>query len=284
MSDLISYLFETNAIKICAQDKPFFYTSGKIGPYFINTHFLYGSEKEASEFLSYIDELLADRVNLPKKVFEKVLSQYENNKIYKDTIDTMVKTIKENVNVDEIDYISGGERRDWYFSNIIAYLLKKPHLTIFKDVETFVSPYDFSSTEKIEDLNGKTVLHATDLVTTATSYIRSWIPAIEKLNGKFNWTCYVVDRKQGGTEIIEEKGIKALPLVFVDPSLFQKIYEMNVINQEQLDMLNKFYKDPDNTMREFLVNHPDFLTNSLKADEKTAKRAKLCLDGNLYNL
>ena len=284
MSDLISYLFETNAIKICAQDKPFFYTSGKIGPYFINTHFLYGSEKEASDFLSYIDELLADRVNLPKKVFEKVLAQYENNKIYKDTIDTMVKTIKENVNVDEIDYISGGERRDWYFSNIIAYLLKKPHLTIFKDVETFVSPYDFSSTDKITDLNGQSVLHATDLVTTATSFVRSWIPAIQKLNGNLNWTCYVVDRKQGGTEIIENNGIKALPLVFVDTSLFQKIFEMNVINEEQLDMLNKFYKDPDSTMREFLINHPDFLENSLKSDEKTAKRAKLCIDGNLYNL
>ena len=31
MSDLISYLFETNAIKICKENKPFFYTSGKRG-------------------------------------------------------------------------------------------------------------------------------------------------------------------------------------------------------------------------------------------------------------
>ena len=84
MSDIITYLFETKAIKICEENKPFFLTSGFISPYFVNTHFLYGSEKEASEFLSYIDELLADRVNLPKKVFEKVLAQYENNKIYKD--------------------------------------------------------------------------------------------------------------------------------------------------------------------------------------------------------
>ena len=284
MSDLISYLFETNAIKICKEDKPFFYTSGKIGPYFINTHFLYGSEKEASEFLNYIDELLLDRTNLPKKIYEKVLAQYNNNKIYKDTIDTMIKKITDNINIEEIDYISGGERRDWYFSNIIAYLLKKPHITIFKDTECFESSYDFSSTKKITDLNGKSVLHATDLVTTATSFVRSWLPAIEKLNGNFKWTCYVVDRKQGGTEIIESNGIKALPLVFVDSSLFQKIFDMNVINKEQLDMLNKFYKDPDGTMKQFLINHPDFLKNSLNSDEKTAKRAKLCIDGNLYNL
>ena len=48
----------------------------------------------------------------------------------------MILKIKENINTEEIDYISGGERRDWYFSNIIAYLLKKPHVTIYKDLTT----------------------------------------------------------------------------------------------------------------------------------------------------
>ena len=117
MSDIISYLFETKAIKFCEENKPFFLTSGMISPYFVNTHFLYGSEEEATEFLSYIDTLLSDRINLPKKVFDKVIKQYESNAIYKYTIDTMVKAIQDNVNIDEIDYISGGERRDWYFSN-----------------------------------------------------------------------------------------------------------------------------------------------------------------------
>ena len=37
MSDLANYLFETNAIRFCDENKPFWYTSGKIGPYFINT-------------------------------------------------------------------------------------------------------------------------------------------------------------------------------------------------------------------------------------------------------
>ena len=50
MSNLVSYLFQTNAFKVCPDNKPFWYTSGKIGPYFINTHFLYGSEKEAVDF------------------------------------------------------------------------------------------------------------------------------------------------------------------------------------------------------------------------------------------
>ena len=60
MSDIISYLFKTNAIKFCEENKPFWYTSGKIGPYFINTHFIYGNEEDAKELLAFIDEQLAD--------------------------------------------------------------------------------------------------------------------------------------------------------------------------------------------------------------------------------
>lgn len=285
MSDIMSYLFETKAVKFCEENKPFFLTSGTISPYFVNTHFLYGNEKEATEFLSYIDTLLADRINLPKKVFDKVLVQYNNNEIFKYTIDTMIKAITENVNIDEIDYISGGERRDWYFSNMIAYLLKKPHLTLFKDMEAFVSPYDFSSTEKITDIEGKTVLNASDLVTAASNYVRSWIPAVKNLNGKLLWTCYVVDRKQGGTEVLEKEGIKTIPLALVDNTLFEKAFELGIIKQGQLEMLKGFYHDPYETMRNFLIQHPEFIENALhSSDERTQKRVKILTENNLYDL
>lgn len=197
----------------------------------------------------------------------------------------MIKAISDNVNIEEIDYISGGERRDWYFSNMIAYLLKKPHLTLFKDMEAFVSPFDFSSTEKIVDLEGKTVLNASDLVTAASNYVRSWIPAIRNLNGKLLWTCYVVDRKQGGTEVLEKEGIKTIPLALVDNTLFEKAFELGIINDGQLEMLKGFYHDPYETMRNFLINHPEFIENALKSDnERTLKRVKLLTEGNLYNL
>lgn len=285
MSDIMSYLFETKAVKFCEENKPFFLTSGTISPYFVNTHFLYGNEAEATEFLSYIDTLLADRVNLPKKVFDKVLVQYENNEIFKYTIDTMIKAITDNVNIDEIDYISGGERRDWYFSNMIAYLLKKPHLTLFKDMEAFVSPYDFSSTEKITDIEGKTVLNASDLVTAASNYVRSWIPAVKNLNGKLLWTCYVVDRKQGGTEVLEKEGIQTIPLALVDNALFEKAFDLKIINEGQLEMLKGFYHDPYETMRNFLIKHPEFIENALQStDERTLKRVKTLTEGNLYHL
>ncbi len=284
MSDLMSYLFETNAIRFCEENKPFWYTSGKIGPYFINTHFVYGNEKDAVELLSFIDDSLSDKLTLPKKVFEKVLEQYNTNEIYKNVIDTMKKYIEENIDITEVNYISGGERRDWFFSNIIAYLLNKPHITIYKDLSTVVSDSKFENTVPVTSLDNKKVLHVADLITVASSYIRAWIPAIKNLNANICWSCVVVDRMQGGKDKIEAEGIKSLSLVQVDSNLFQKAKELGIINEAQVEMLNGFFKNPDETMRNFLIAHPEFLENALKADEKTQKRAKLLVDGNLYNL
>lgn len=284
MDNITSYLFKTNAIRFCKENKPFWYTSGKIGPYFINTHFVYGSEKDAVELLSYIDGALTDKMTLPKKVFEKVFKQYQENEIYKNVIDIMKKYIEENISIDEIDYISGGERRDWFFSNILAYLFKKPHISIYKDLTTVVSDYNFENTNKVENIEGKKVLHIADLITVASSYIRAWIPAIENLGGKIVASCCVVDRMQGGKEKIEEKGIKSLSLVQVDNSLFKEALELGIINENQEKMLEKFFENPDKTMRDFLVNHPEFLENALDSDEKTKKRAKLLVEQDLYNL
>lgn len=284
MSDIMSYLFETNAIRFCEENKPFWYTSGKIGPYFINTHFVYGNEKDAVELLSFIDEALADHLTLPKKVFEKTLEQYKTNKIYKDVIDLMKKYIEDNIDVSQVDYISGGERRDWFFSNVLAYLLDKPHISIYKDLSTVLSDSKFENNKEVSNINGGKVLHVADLITVASSYIRAWIPAIENLGGNILWSCVVVDRMQGGQEKLAEKNVKSLSLVNVDSTLFKKALDMGIINEAQRQMLEGFFANPDETMKQFLIDHPEFLENALNSDEKTKKRAQLLVDGNLYGI
>ena len=284
MSNIMSYLFNTNAIKFCEENKPFWYTSGKIGPYFINTHFVYGSQEEASELLAYIDECLSNKLTLPKNVFEKTLEQYNTNEIYRNVIDSMKVYIEKHIDVSEIDYISGGERRDWFFSNMIAYLLNKPHISIYKDLSTVVSDYNFENTEEISNLENKKVLHIADLITVASSYIRAWIPAIRNLGSNICWSCVVVDRMQGGKDKIEAEGIKSYSLVNVDLNLFQSALTMGIINENQFNLLKGFFENPDETMRQFLITHPEFLEISLNSDEKTKKRAQLLVDGNLYGL
>lgn len=284
MSNVISYLFETNALRICPENKPFWYTSGKIGPYYINTHFLYGSEQDAVDLLKFIDSEKENKNTLPKKVFDKTLAHYNENEIYKNVINGMIEFIKKNIDVNEIDYISGGERRDWFFSNIIANKLLKPHITIYKDLSMVVTDSNFEEIINKSEVEGSKVLHIADLITEASSYLRAWIPAIKSLGAEIVWSTVVVDRMQGGKEKLENENVKSLSMINIDEKLFEKALSMNIINYTQFEMLKNFYQNPDETMRRFLIAHPEFLENALASDEKTAARAKLCIDSNLYNL
>ena len=281
MSNISEYLFKTDAVKICPQNQPFWYTSGKIGPYYINAHFIYGDEEQANSLLKLIDEE-ENKQELPKKIFQEELAHYNERRIFKDVIDQTLEFIKDNINIDEIDYISGGERRDWFFSNILAYMLEKPHISIFKDLSSIIHSSDFSQVLDITDLKGANILHVADLITEAVSFTRAWVPAINSLNGKMTHSVAIVDRLQGGEAALAAVGVKALAIVNIDYSLFLKALEMSVINKEQLDMLNDYTADPDGTMKKFIAEHPEFLESALKADEKTASRAKLCIDSKFY--
>ena len=284
MNNIVSHLFKTNALRICPDNKPFWYTSGKIGPYYINTHFLYGSEQEAIELLDFIDLEKQNKNEFPKKIFNKTLTHYNENKIYRDVIDEMIYKIKENISINEIDYISGGERRDWFFSNLIAKKINKPHITIYKDSSIVINDNNFEKEIDKSEVKNSKVLHIADLITEASSYIRTWIPAIKSLDAQIKWSTVVVDRMQGGKEKLEKEHIKSLSIINIDKDLFNKALEMNIINEAQYEMLNSFYNNPDKTMREFLITHPEFIKNSLNSDKKTFERAKLCIENNLYNL
>ena len=287
MKDLTNLLFETNAFNIAKENKPFWYTSGKIGPYFVNGEFFYGSDADSKELLAFIDSELENETkeNIPAHIFEKVLAHYNSNEIYKTTIDAMVEYIKESVDISKIDYISGGERRDWFFSNMIAYILEKPHVTIYKDLSTVVSDYKFTENASVEKIEGKNFLHVADLLNQSASFTRAWIPAIENLGSKILWSIFVIDRMDGGTQVLTDCGVEVLSLLKINDELFVKALELGIINDKQLQILRDFKKDQMGSMRQFLIEHPEFLEASLNSDNsKTAKRAKLLVEQDLYGL
>ncbi len=283
---LVSLLFETNAFKVSPTSNPFWYTSGKLGPYFINVDYLYGSEEESKNLLSKIDGFLADcsKEEIPGNIFDEVMEQYEKNEIFKTIIDKMVEYIENNFELHLIDYISGGERRDWYFSIIVANLLGKPHITVFKDLTTVVSTCDFEETTEITSLPGKRVFHIADILNTGSSFERSWAPAINKLGSKINWALYIVDRNQSGSKNLRELGIQPYSLLELNEDLFNMALSMNIINSNQLNLLNKYFHDPDGTMREFIQKNPNFIDDTINnsTDEKAVKRAKLCKEKDWY--
>lgn len=280
--ELLGYLFNTKAIRVCPENKPFWYTSGRIGPYYINTHFLYGSEEKANKLLKAIDELKEDKLSCSEEIYRLTKDNYLENNIFRDTIDTLVAYIKEHIDTNEIRYISGGERRDWFFSFMVAELLEKPHITLFKDNTAVV--YHNGESEYSKDLNGAAVLHIADLITTASSYDRAWAPAINAINGSIKWSLVVVDRLQGGKEVLKRLGIESHALVEINSKVFESARDNRYIDDAQLDLVIRYINDPESSMKEFLMNNPDFLAESQKADERTSNRARLLIENDFYKI
>lgn len=277
---LVKSLFETNAVRICGENKPFWYTSGKIGPYYINTHFLYGSEEAANNLLKKFDSLKSSTKELHENIFQEMLSNYQKEEIFKNLIDDMISFIKENIDISKVRYVSGGERRDWFFSFITAHFLNKPHITIFKDLS--MALFEKGETKEVPDLEGAEVLHIADLITEASSYDRAWIPAIKSAGGKITQSLAVIDRMQGGSKLLQEKNIESHSLAQIDMKLFDKALGMGYINEGQYNLVKDYINDPIESMKTFLKNHPDFISESLAADPRTAERAKLCLEKKFY--
>lgn len=279
---LISSLFETKAVRVCPKDKPFWYTSGTIGPYYVNTHFLYGSEKKANDLLKLIDEAKANKITCPNVVLAAVRENYNSDAIFKGLIDIMIDFIKKNVDLAKVKFISGGERRDWFFSLIIAEILDIPHITIYKDLSAVLS--NGGIVTEVPDLNGVGVLHIADLITEASSYERAWIPAINAMNGKMIYSLVVVDRMQGGAEYLKSADVIPFSLVNIDKQLFDSARSQELIDEGQLGMIYAYLDNPREAMRSFLLTHQEFMQNALSSDDKTKERAALCMEKDFYGL
>ena len=277
MSDsVLSWLFETKAVRVCPEGAPFWYTSGKLGPFYINTHFLYGSQQAAEDLLAVIERAAAgDRLAFARTVLEHARRQYAANEIYRRLMDRLVEAAR----AVDFDFVSGGERRDFFFSLLIADKLHKPHVAIFKDLETVYDAAGFQSACPADaaGLSGKRALHVADLVTEASSYVRAWIPAVEALGAKIVASVAVVDRDQGGREVLQRAGIPLTTLVKIEPSLFETASRMGVVTQEQLSLVLAFMQDPNRFMHDFLAAHPDFLAGQIALGGKAKERAELCI-------
>lgn len=273
---LIKALFDTKAIRVCPANEPFWYTSGKIGPYYVNTHFLYGSEEKANSLLQVIDSVKDKKEECTGILHELVMKNYNDDMTYKAAINALIEAIRNTVPDNDYDFISGGERRDWFFSVACASLLGKPHITIFKDMDAYI--FKNGKSEKLTSLNGARVLHIADLITSASSYERAWIPAISNTGGNMKYSFVIIDRLQGGSELLQKLGVKSNALVGMDKGIFREAYDKECIDQEQLEMVLNYMEDPDKFMGEFFISNPDFIKNALNSDEKTASRARLCIE------
>jgi len=100
-------LQERNLASLVKQGEPKFteqwfpYTSGEVGPYYIQSVIVANDGKD-----------------------------------YRVAIDSVAELIEGTIGLDSFDVIGGGETRDWDFSNPVAYALGKPHFKAYKGGKT----------------------------------------------------------------------------------------------------------------------------------------------------
>lgn len=279
MSD-INLLFDSGAFKAAPANKPFLYTSGLIGPYFINTHFVCGGEVAANQILNLID-MECRNPGFQQKLISHLEIIYSDSPIFKETIDSACNLIIKDIGLASFRYVSGGERRDWFFSPLIAKLLDKPLLWIYKDGTVL----DTNGVE-LKDLKKEKVINVADLLTIGSSYERTWVPELKKRNGILAYSLNIVDRMQGGESVLLNLGLEKILSVFkIDNAFFEAAKSKGLIDKEQFDLMLNYKKDPHQSMRDFLVNNQEFVDQSANSsDQKIRTRIELLLLNNPYKI
>ncbi|MCQ2532491.1 MAG: orotate phosphoribosyltransferase [Saccharofermentans sp.] len=276
-------LFKTNAVRVAPADTPFWYTSGKLGPFYINTHFLVKSEEEANRMLKVIEDAIAsDKMTAPAVIFGEFKKLYETSETFKNVTDALVEAAKKY----DFDFISGGERRDFFFSMMPAYILKKPHLLICKDLSAVYTDENFENAVVASEapIKGKKALHIADLITEASSYERAWVPALRDLGADITDTIAVVDRHQNGRAVLTGLGVNMETLTGINKDLFDEALSLGAINQEQYDLVMKFLTSPDDYMTDFLKANPTFIQDQINLGGKAEQRARLAVEKGFATL
>ena len=88
-----------------------------------------------------------------------------------------------------------------------------------------------------------------------------------------------------GTQVLENCNVEVLSLLKINEDLFLKALNLNIINEKQLNLIKEFKKNPMGSMKQFLIDHPEFIENSLKSDNsKTQKRVHTLIEQDIYGL
>jgi orotate phosphoribosyltransferase len=280
--DLSAALIRTQALRLAPPGQVFWYTSGTVGPYYINTHYLYGGQIPAEQLLRFIDAESGDHQAFTGRLQERAEAQAAADPVFAGVIEALAERARQ-VGGEQADFVSGGERRDWFFSPLLAARLGKPHLLIYKDHSALL--YREGKMEPVAGLEGKHGVHVADLITEASSYVRDWIPAIRQRGGEMTCALNVVDRAQGGAEALQQAQVRSEALLRVDAELFAALRRAGHIDAQQEQVLLAYARDPHAAMKAFLQENPEFLRQALRfADERIASRARLLAEQNPYQL
>lgn len=217
-------LMETGAFRFIDATTPwFYYTSGQVGPYYVQS-----------------------------------VSVEKDGMKYACAVESMIQLI--NTKVTCFDVISGGETRDWDFSNPVAVLMKKPHAKMYKDGRVIGA-----------DLKNKKVLHVADLNNEGSSVRDHWKPIITKNNGVLIAVVSFVDRMEDGFALFKKMALPNYSVVPLGESAWDLVFGEGYISKEVHNQLVARMQDRRKWAINALLANPEYFRRFYAEDTSRAK-------------
>ncbi len=221
-------LLNTGAFRFVDARTPWFpYTSGQVGPYYVQSTTV---EKDGAAYAVAIQSLVS-------------LIQAE---------------------IGAFDAISGGETRDWDFSNPVAIALHKPHLKMYKDGKVLGA-----------DIAGKTFLHVADLNNEGSSVRDYWKPIIEQGGGRLAGVVSFVDRMEDGFTALQKLGIRLFCVVPLDARAWGIARETGHVSVALHAQLVARQANRDAWAEHALLSQPDYFRRFHQDPKTRAKAARM---------
>lgn len=221
-------LLQNKAFEFADNNHPWFpYTSGQIGPYYIQS---IAVERDGAAYAAAI-----------QAVTEIIQSEFQN-----------------------IDVISGGETRDWDFSNPAAVALQLPHIKIYKNGKTLGA-----------DIRGKRCLHVADLNNEGSSIRDYWKPILEKNGGILTGVIFYVDRMEDGADVMRELGLNTQAVVPLDETAWSIARSKGYVSDALYDSLVARLQDRHAWAKQALENNPALFQELYRKDATRAKAEKI---------
>jgi orotate phosphoribosyltransferase len=181
-------------------------------------------------------------------------------------VDGLVKVVK---GLGNINAVSGGELADLLFSVPVAFELGLPHLAIRKQPKGYGT-----GGRLIGEVNpGSSFAHVSDLITSGTSALQ-WIDAIREAGGVVNDYLVVFDRKQGGREALDRKGVRVHSLLELDNDFMSFALGQGSLTDAQMDAVQEYLADPERWSVGYLRRNPRFLTERITASGGRMSRSE----------
>jgi hypothetical protein len=202
------------------------------------------------------------------------MGEFKKTPSWQTLIASMVDRAKQEWKPGSYQMISGGERRDWLFSIPFAQLADMPHLFLFKNKTHFCE-------QPVKA--GQNVLHVSDLINNAASFLDLWQPALQSMQLGCAGNLCVNLRGENGLRRLTEAKQKTVSLVTIDLNFFRHLRDEKLITQAVFEEISIFFGSAQDWAAKYLIGKPE-LFDVAGCDAKSFERLKFFVTHDPWKL